>query len=100
MNSKVLPFSDALLSGSSLWIIPQPEVSHWGAKIDWYTGGLITNAEQRVPQTLSHELNRILTEEELVLPAVKNSPKAPLLVSSEPFLPNKTTVVLEYEGSI
>ena len=100
MNTKVLPQSNSLISGSNLWVLPQPQMSRWCTQMDWYMGGLITNAEERKPHSISNPLNKILTDEEIPVPIIKLNKNAPLLISSESFLPNKKTVIVEYDGSV
>ncbi len=100
MNTKILPQSNSLTSGSTLWVLPQPDVSRWSVKMDWYMGGLITNAEQRKPQTISSSLSKILIDEDITLPINHTNKNAPLLIMSEFLLPNKKTLILDYNGSV
>lgn len=99
MNSKILDQSNALNSGSTLWILPDTAHSQWASKMDWYLNGLITRSEQRTPSDLNPQLIKILKEEELSPLSFKNSPETALIVSSRTHLPNEMTVILPFVSS-
>ncbi len=81
MKFEYLTQNKALALGDDIWFLPNPEVSSWSCQIDWYLNYQITRAE-----------NRSTTEIKL-----KN---APLLISTENFLNNKSTVCVHFENDI
>lgn len=78
MKFEYLTQNKALTLGNDVWFLPNPEVSSWSCQIDWYLNYQITRA-----------VHRSFTET-----------KPPLLISTENFLNNKSTVCIHFENDI
>jgi hypothetical protein len=102
MSVQVVEPGHEFSSHSDLWAIPQPERFALAAKLDWLLNGLLTQAEERVPQHLSPGLVSILKAEERedLLLSSSSLSAGPLLVSSDKLLPNKFVTLSVYNGSL
>jgi hypothetical protein len=90
--------STAFAPGSQLWILPDPRVSHWARKIDWYLNFQIARAERHLPPVLEPGLLQLLRDEQLDPPTTLSNTKAPLLLSSGHRLPAHQTVEISFTG--
>lgn len=98
---KVLDAASALLPGVELWLMPPLEQSPWTRKIDWYLGFQLRRAGPHRPAQFSGELNQIVQDNEVELPAalapeslVRLSNTSPLMIASEMLLPNHQTIIV------
>jgi hypothetical protein len=96
MGIQSLSETMAFSPGSQLWIFPDPKVSHWARRMDWYLNFQLARAECHHPPVLEAGLLQLLREEELAPPTTMANSKAPLLISSHHRLPSAQTVEIPY----
>lgn len=92
MSLKKLVNPGAFGQGAQLWIIPDPETSSWGRKIDWYLNLQIRRARGHQSPVRSPDLVAVLEKNALNLPVYQRSAEFPLLVSSHDHLPSRSVL--------
>ncbi|MBO9668392.1 MAG: hypothetical protein J7501_16455, partial [Bdellovibrio sp.] len=100
MALSVLSQAGALNPGSDLWVVPQLGKSQWAAKLDWYLNFQLCKSSRHVSPQVPVYLNEVIKEAELekfYRPVVKT---APLMIASEPLLPNKWVVVVPWDENL
>jgi hypothetical protein len=100
MALSVLSQAGALNPGSDLWVVPQLGKSQWTAKLDWYLNFQLCKSSRHVSPQVPVYLNEVIKEAELekfYRPVVKT---APLMIASEPLLPNKWVVVVPWDDNL
>ena len=88
--------ASALNPGAELWVMTDLKKSHWTAKIDWYLNFQIVKASRHSPPGLSDFLIQMIEKTELKIPSFELLSQAPLLIHSQPLLPNKWVAVVPY----
>ena len=92
----ILSQASALNPGSDLWIVPDFPKSNWAQKLDWYLNFQIVKASRHAPPGLSDFLVQMIEKTELKIPSFELLSQAPLLIHSQPLLPNKWVAVVPY----
>ena len=100
MGLQNLTDNSAFSPGSDLWILPDPKVSHWARKIDWYLNFQFARAEHHLPPVLEPGLLSLLQEEKLAPPSISANLRAALMVSSGHRLPAIQTVEVPFDGNL
>lgn len=100
MTLSVLSQASALNPGSSLWVIPDLEKSHWTAKLDWYLNFQICKSSRHSLKNLPPALSQFLNDSELADKSLPSNPSYPLMIATEELLPNKWTVVIPWENDM
>ncbi len=98
MGLQSLTDNSAFTTGSELWILPDPKVSHWARKIDWYLNFQFARSERHLPPVLEPGLLQLLRDEELAPPTTSANNKSPLMVSCRHRLPSSQTVEIPFQG--
>lgn len=98
MGLQNLTETTAFAPGAQLWILPDPKVSHWARKIDWYLNFQIARAERHLPPVLEPGLLQLLKDEDLAAPTTAGNNESPLLLSSGHRLPAGQTVEISFTG--
>lgn len=83
-----------------LWVLPPPTKSAWFAKIDWYLNWQMCKGLAHEPRRLSHEMLRLIEENELPLSEPPQDNHAPLMIIAHGRLPASKCVVIEYGKSL
>ncbi|MEO0336962.1 MAG: hypothetical protein AAF202_11235 [Pseudomonadota bacterium] len=96
MAIKELTSPSAFSQGAQLWITPQPELSPWTKRIDWYLNMQMRRAEKHQHKMISPQIMRTLEDNELPnfdFPMVADSP---LLIASQGRLPVEAIVKVPF----
>jgi hypothetical protein len=92
--------ASALNPGSNLWVVSDLMSSKWTAKIDWYLNFQIIKAARHKPAPLPEFLVEAVRQTGIEVPKIDTSTSDPLLILSEPLLPNKWVLVIPFEKSL
>lgn len=92
--------SMAFSNGADLWVLPDPTVSDWANRVDWYLNFQIARARQHKAPVIPSGLVEILQETNLALPTPLSLGKAPLMLSCQARLPAKQTVILGFDDEL
>ncbi len=88
--------ASALNPGAELWAMADLPNSKWTAKIDWYLNFQIVKASRHERPPLSEFLVKIVEKTGVKIPQLEPISAAPLLIHSQPLLPNKWVAVVPY----
>ncbi|MCB0411466.1 MAG: hypothetical protein KDD22_03000 [Bdellovibrionales bacterium] len=84
--------------GSELWIIPEPEVSSWSRRIDWYLNFQVARSQLTTATSLSPEIKAILEDNEIDW-HMNPLEKPPLMVMTLGKIPALQVVCLSYHAT-
>lgn len=97
---QVVDALSALSPGADLWVLADLEYSRWAKKIDWYLNFQMARATPRHAVGPSAGLNELLSKIEFEAPEITVNEKAPLMIASGEFLPNRSTVVIPIDHGL
>ena len=100
MALNVLSQAGAFNPGSDLWIVPQLGKSQWSAKLDWYLNFQLCKASRHNSRHIPGFINDVIKETDLEAYYRPVGKTAPLMISSEPLLPNKWVVVIPWDEDL
>ncbi len=95
----VLSLASAFNPGSDLWIVPDSNNCRWTHKLDWYLNfQIIKNQRHLSPET--RNFTKLIQKDTGLEVYEHTIPKnTPLMITSEPFFPNKWVVVVPMAAS-
>jgi hypothetical protein len=100
MSIQQLTHAAAFSSGAELWFLPNPAVSRWARKLDWYLNFQMARTAHRLPPVFELGLLELIKEENLALPTQPPGKGLPLLIATEHRLPTKQIVSLSFAGEL
>ncbi len=91
--------ASALNPGAELWVMADLGKCQWTAKIDWYLNFQIVKASRHQTPPLSEFLIGIIEKTGVEVPKMISASSAPLIIHSQPLLPNKWVAIVPYNDN-